>query len=71
MAIRVVKAGAHFSLSDAALGMFSVAQQIQGDAPNQCEIRRRVILSTTVGILMELHVQHPVLAVLNLKNDKP
>jgi len=32
MVIRVVKAGSHFSLSDAALGMFSVAQQIQGDA---------------------------------------
>jgi len=33
MAIRVVKAGSHFSLSDAALGIFSVVQQIQGDAP--------------------------------------
>jgi len=33
MAIRVVKAGAHFALSYAALGILSVTQQIQGDAP--------------------------------------
>jgi len=43
MAIHVVKAGAHFALSDAALGMFRVAQQIQGDAPNQCKVRCRVL----------------------------
>jgi len=61
----IVKTCAHFSSSDTVFGIFGTAQQVQRHTPDQGKIAGRVVFSAAIGIFTELHVQHPVLAVLN------
>lgn len=42
-----------------------MAQHVQGDAADQGQVLRRMVLASPTGIFAKLHIQDPVLLVFN------